>query len=246
MLEVVGLSCGYGESRVVHNVDFAVGDGGVFALLGANGAGKSSTLMAIAGHVQVHSGRVFYAGADVTAEAPQKRIHRGIALVPEGRRLFADLSVEENLTVGGYHLPKSRESENRQRAFDLFPRLAERRHQKAGSLSGGEQQMLAIGRALMAEPGLLLVDELSLGLMPKAVDLCYGALDRLRQAGLAVLLVEQNTHRALEFADQVCVLESGRPVWRGTAADARNDAALVQAYLGITSNAPARSTYTEA
>jgi branched-chain amino acid transport system ATP-binding protein len=162
-----------------------------------------------------------------------KRVELGLALVPEGRRLFSDLTVAENLTVGGYSHSRADEKRNLARVFELFPRLFERRTQVSASLSGGEQQMLAIGRALMSEPKLLLVDELSLGLMPKMVDLCIGALQRLNKEGLAILLVEQNTNRALEVADRVCVLASGRSVFTGSAEAARRDVDLLHSYTSV-------------
>ena len=159
---------------------------------------------------------------------------RGVALVPEGRRVFADLSVDDNLTVGG-HLRDSAELEtNRESVYTTFPRLAERRSQLAGSLSGGEQQMLAIGRAVMASPTVLLVDELSLGLMPKMVDECYRVIDALREQGLLIVLVEQSTQRALDVADQVVVMESGRRSWQGSGLEARQNPSIVGAYLGTT------------
>jgi branched-chain amino acid transport system ATP-binding protein len=157
---------------------------------------------------------------------------RGVALVPEGRRVFADLSVEDNLTVGG-HLQNLGELEaNRDNVYTTFPRLAERRSQLAGSLSGGEQQMLAIGRAVMASPTVLLVDELSLGLMPKMVDECYRVIDALKDQGLLIMLVEQSTQRALDVADQVVVMESGRSSWQGSGLEARQNPSIVGAYLG--------------
>jgi branched-chain amino acid transport system ATP-binding protein len=233
MLRLEGMSCGYGPMVAVHELSLHVPEGAIFALLGANGAGKSSTIMSIAGHVAVTGGAITFAGEDITSLAPQHRVGRGIAIVPEGRRLFSDLSVEENLTVGGYSRPKAAEASNRDRVYELFPRLAERRRQTSGSLSGGEQQMLAIGRALMAEPTLLMIDEMSLGLMPKAVDLCFQVIERLRTDGITVLLVEQSTVRALAVADWVCVLESGRGVFQGTGAEARDDPALFDTYLGL-------------
>ncbi len=153
----------------------------MFALLGPNGAGKTSTIMAIMGHVDIYAGRIVFDGTDITRRRAVDRVDLGIALVPEGRQLFSDLTVDENLTVGGYARPLARDAAKRDRVFGYFPRLYERRTQLAGSLSGGEQQMLAIGRALMAEPRLLLVDELSLGLMPKMVDLCLDALMKLKR-----------------------------------------------------------------
>ena len=233
MLRLEGLSCGYGRFRAVHGLDLVVPEGSLVALLGANGAGKTSTILCIAGHVAVQEGWLLLDGEDLAAVPARRRVHRGIALAPEGRRLFPDLSVEENLIVGGYSRPKQRATASRERVLTLFPRLGERLGQLAGSLSGGEQQMLAIGRALMAEPRLLMVDELSLGLMPKMVELCFEALAALKRDGLTILLVEQNTARALEVADQVTVLESGRAVWQGAAAAAQEDPALIEAYLGL-------------
>jgi branched-chain amino acid transport system ATP-binding protein len=233
VLRLERLCCGYGAFRAVHELSLEIAQGTVFALIGANGAGKSSTLMAIAGHVAVQSGRIVLADADLTAAPARKRVRAGIGLVPEGRRLFPDLTVADNLALGGYARPKARLARNRESVLELFPRLAERLDQAAGSLSGGEQQMLALGRALMAEPRLLLIDELSLGLMPKMIDACYAALARLKAAGLTILLVEQSTTRALAIADQVCVLESGRAVWQGSGQEARNDPAMIDAYLGL-------------
>jgi branched-chain amino acid transport system ATP-binding protein len=232
MLKVENLSCGYGSVRAAHNVNFDIAAGSVLALLGPNGAGKTSTIMAIMGHVDVYKGRVVHEGQDITRRRAIDRAALGISLVPEGRQLFSDLSVDENLTVGGYSRPMKRDAAKRDRVFGYFPRLHERRGQLAGSLSGGEQQMLAIGRALMAEPRLLLVDELSLGLMPKMVDLCLDALMRLKREGLTILLVEQNTARALDVADRVCVLSSGAQVYEGTAAEAKAAGSLFSTFLG--------------
>ena len=162
-----------------------------------------------------------------------ERVRKGLAISPEGRRLFKDLSVEDNLRVGGVIHPTSFYAKDRERVLTLFPRLGERLNSLAGNLSGGEQQMLAIGRALMTRPKLIMIDELSLGLMPKVIDQCYQALKLLRSEGMTVLLVEQNTERALATADDVCVLESGATVWRGSAVDARNDPTLAAAYLGL-------------
>ncbi|MEE8546319.1 MAG: ABC transporter ATP-binding protein [Alphaproteobacteria bacterium] len=233
MLRLEALSCGYGAMRAVHGLDLEVTPGSIFALIGANGAGKSSTIMAVAGHVEVQEGRVVLDGEDITHRPPRQRAALGIALVPEGRRLFPDLSVDENLTIGGYLRPKAELEASRARVRDLFPWLAERRAQRAGSLSGGEQQMLAIGRALMAEPKLLLIDEISLGLMPKAIDICFEVIARLKRQGMTILVVEQSTRRALAVADRVCVLESGRAVYQGSGEEARNDPALIDAYLGL-------------
>ncbi|MDH3413652.1 MAG: ABC transporter ATP-binding protein [Gammaproteobacteria bacterium] len=233
MLRLESLSCGYGQFCAVHELSLQVEQGSVFALVGANGAGKSSTIMAIAGHVGVQGGRIVLDAHDITTMPIRDRVRAGIAIVPEGRKLFPDLSVEENLMVGGYTRSRGQAENTKTKVFDLFPRIAERRKQTAGSLSGGEQQMVAIGRGLMAEPKLLMIDEVSLGLMPKMVDICYQAIRRLEQEGMTILLVEQSTKRALEISHQVCVLESGRAVWQGPATEARDDPALIEAYLGM-------------
>ncbi|RJR47951.1 MAG: ABC transporter ATP-binding protein [Desulfobacteraceae bacterium] len=242
MLRLESLSCGYGPVRAVHDLSFEVEKGALFALLGPNGAGKTSTIMAIMGHVDVQAGRIFFESEEMTGRPAMDRVKEGIAVVPEGRLLFTDLSVDENLIVGGYALPRSEYAENRERVFSLFPRLAERHKQIAGSLSGGEQQMLAIGRALMSKPKFLLVDELSLGLMPKMVDLCFEALLTLKRNGLTILLVEQNTARALDIADEVCILASGRLVYRGSSGEAKEKQGLFETYLGVVCEASASSS----
>jgi branched-chain amino acid transport system ATP-binding protein len=233
LLDVENFSCGYGEMVAVRDLSFTIEPGQILALLGPNGAGKTSTMLAIMGHVQIKAGSLQVDGTDITRRPALRRAGLGLALVPEGRRLFSDLSVAENLTVGGYSHSRVDEKRNLARVLELFPRLSERRHQLAASLSGGEQQMLAIGRALMSQPRLLLVDELSLGLMPKMIDLCIEALQKLNKEGLAILLVEQNTSRALDLADQVCVLASGRSVFHGPAETARRDVDLLHSYFGI-------------
>jgi branched-chain amino acid transport system ATP-binding protein len=238
MLRLEGLSCGYGLMRAVHSLDLEVSEGRITALLGANGAGKSSTIMCIAGHVKVREGRVLLGGEDITGLSPMERVRRGISLAPEGRRLFTSLTVKENLIVGGYSLPKERARAAMERVLAIFPRLAERLGQSAGSLSGGEQQMLSIGRALMTEPRLLMIDELSLGLMPKMIDICYEAIGELQKGGLTILLVEQSTQRALEVADDVLVMESGRKVWQGAAAEAKESCLLIDALLGLQGGSP--------
>jgi branched-chain amino acid transport system ATP-binding protein len=232
MLKLEHMSCGYGAMQAVHDISFDLPAGSLLALLGPNGAGKTSTIMAIMGHVNVGAGHILFEGQDIAPRRVVDRVALGIALVPEGRQLFSDLSVDENLTIGGYARSKTHDRTNRDKVFGLFPRLYERRSQIAGSMSGGEQQMLAIGRALMAEPRLLLVDELSLGLMPKMVDLCLDVLTQLKREGLTILLVEQNTASALDIADDVCVLSSGVVVFQGKAADAKADHALFASFLG--------------
>ncbi|MBT2324344.1 ABC transporter ATP-binding protein [Variovorax paradoxus] len=232
MLEVDRLSCGYGAAVVLHELSLTVQRGEIVSLIGPNGAGKTSTLQCIAGHVRATSGSVRFAGRAITALAPQARVRAGIAISPEGRKLFGDMTVRENLLVGGYTRPGRAAAHNMQRVLEIFPRLQERFGSMGRTLSGGEQQMVAIGRALMAEPQLILIDELSLGLMPKNVDICYAALGQLKQQGLGVLLVEQNLSKALAFSDRVYVLDSGRLVWSGSAEAARARGDLAATILG--------------
>ncbi len=233
LLTLEEVSCGYGNMQMVTEVNLAVEKGSVTAILGANGAGKSSLIMALAGHVTVTSGHMIYDKTPINHLSPMERVKQGIALSPEGRRLFKDLSVKENLVVGGYTTAKERFEKNMDKVMAMFPRLGERLPQKAGSLSGGEQQMLAIGRALMADPRLLMVDELSLGLMPKAIDICYEAIQDLNKAGMTILLVEQSTQRAIEASDAVLVLESGNTVWQGTAEEAAQSTEMIDSILGL-------------
>jgi branched-chain amino acid transport system ATP-binding protein len=244
MLELRALTCGYGQFRAVSGLSLTVAGGEVCALVGANGAGKSSTIMAIAGHVQLHGGAILLGGEDISALPARLRVGRGIALAPEGRRLFHDLTVRENLVVGGLTRPRARESANVDAVLSIFPRLKHKVEQLAGTLSGGEQQMVAIGRALMAEPKLLMIDELSLGLMPLVVDLCYEAIATLKQRGIGILLVEQNTQRVFDVADRIYVLDSGRKVWEGVAAEARGNQELIDAFLGLKNAEPVSSSGT--
>ena len=233
MLELTGFACGYGLVQAVEALDLSVPTGKITALLGPNGAGKTSTIMAIAGHVEVQRGRVVFENEDLSGLSPAARTRRGIALAPEGRRIFPDLTVAENLVVGGYTQTVANARHTEESVLALFPRLRDRYRQRAGLLSGGEQQMLAIGRALMARPRLLMIDELSLGLMPAMVDLCMQALLDLKQRGIAVLLVEQNTLRALAVADRVVVLVAGRKAYEAEGGQARRDPALVDSFLGL-------------
>jgi branched-chain amino acid transport system ATP-binding protein len=232
MLELKGLRCGYGSLEAVHGIDLVVPQGQITALIGPNGAGKSSTLMAIMGHVKVLGGSIEFQGKSIGGLSPAQRTRLGLAIAPEGRRIFHDLSVRENLIVGGYLLDRADSSAREAEVLRLFPRLAERARQQAGSLSGGEQQMLAIGRALMAGPSVLLVDELSLGLMPKVVDDIFSALIQLKGQGLTVLLVEQNIQRVLVDADWVAVLTAGRLAHCGPAAEVGSHKDLASMLLG--------------
>ena len=233
ILEIDNLETHYGKIHALRGISFSVKAGEIVTLLGANGAGKSSTILCIAGHVAVMGGRILYKEKDITHATPMERVAAGIAVVPEGRRLFPNLTVEENLVVGGYSQPRGLTRKGIDRVLALFPRLGERLGQVAGSLSGGEQQMLSIGRAMMSQPEMLLIDELSLGLMPKIIDICYEAITELKRKGLTILLIEQSTQRALDVADRVCVLESGKVVWKDTAEKARDNAGLIDALLGL-------------
>ena len=233
MLKVENLSAGYGDIIAVRDLSFSLERGQVLAFLGANGAGKSSTLMCLMGLVEQKSGTIKMDGRDITATKVEARISSGLAIVPEGRRIFPDLSVHENLIVGGHVVSAKIMTDGIDYVYTVYPRLAERRNQAAGSLSGGEQQMLAMGRALISQPQLLIVDELSLGLMPKVVDECYAVLQTLKQNNIGVLLVEQNTERALSVADKIRVLEAGNLTWSGSATDAKNNNSLWQSLMGI-------------
>lgn len=240
MLAVHNLTCAYGDVVAARDISFNVAAGEITALVGANGAGKSSTLFSIMGLVPLARGSVAVDGVDITRVPSWERVHHGVAIVPEGRRVFAELSVDENLLVGGHSLARKQLRRNRQRAFDLFPRLGERRKQRAGSLSGGEQQMLAVARALLSEPRVLLIDELSLGLMPSVVDECYAVVRQLKADGVAVLLVDQNTERAVSTADQVCMMEAGTLVWHGEGEDPHLDEMIERFILtsGVATRGP--------
>ena len=236
MLSVSQLTCGYGDMIAVHEISFDVSAGKIFGLIGANGAGKSATILALAGVIETKSGSIELNGQDITRLPLHQRVNTGIALVPEGRRVFADLTVLENLIVGATRMDKNGLNSGLEQVFEVFPKIEERQKQLAGSLSGGEQQMLAIARALMADPSVLLIDELSLGLMPIVVDECYQVLEELTKKDLAIVLVEQSTERVQQVADSVSVLETGRVVWSGTGEDAVKDNSIVEAYLGLKGN----------
>ena len=234
---MTGLSARYGAVAALRAVSLEVRAGELVALIGANGAGKSTLLRAIAGLVAPAAGRVALDGRDVTGQAPEAMIRAGVALVPERRRVFAPLTVLDNLELGGYALPRGRDFRSRleagvEEAYRLFPVLRRRRDQLAGTLSGGEQQMLAIGRALMTRPRLLLCDEPSLGLAPLVVAEIMRLLSTLREAGTTILLVEQNARMALRSADRAYVLEVGSVVLSGAATDLLEDDQLKAAYLG--------------
>jgi branched-chain amino acid transport system ATP-binding protein len=240
MLCVEGLASGYGHVPVLRGVDISVARGEVVTLVGANGAGKSTLLKTIVGLVRASTGRVLFGGEDITHVTPERAVRKGIALVPEGRMLFGPLTVEENLRLGGFTVNEGVEAyeKDRRRVFELFPVLAERAGQTAATLSGGEQQMLAVGRALMSRPTLLLLDEPSLGLAPKVIAEIFSTLDRLRADGLTVLLVEQDVKVALKHADRGYVMRSGAVVHSGSSAELLADDHVRLIYLGAWDDAP--------
>jgi branched-chain amino acid transport system ATP-binding protein len=233
MLEVTDLEAGYGLTRVLEGVSLQVAAGEIVAVLGSNGAGKTTLNMAISGLVKPRGGRVVFEGRDITARAPAEIMGAGLIQVPEGRKIFPNLSVRENLELGSYRRAKPNRARNLERVFDTFPRLRERTGQAAGTLSGGEQQMLAIGRGLMAEPRLLILDEPSLGLSPLLVEEMFALIRKLHAEGLAIMLVEQNVAQSLEIAERAYVLENGSFVLSGPAAQVREDPELKRAYLGL-------------
>ncbi len=231
MLEVRDLEVRYGEALAVRGVALTVREGEWVALIGPNGAGKTSLIKALLGLVP-HRGAVRFLGRDLSRRPPWDRARAGLGYVPEGRRLFPKLTVEENLRAGAYTRPEAEVRAGLEEVYALFPRLAERRRQLAGTLSGGEQQMVALGRALMGRPRLLLVDEASWGLMPLAVDLVFQTLARIHREGRAILLVEQNARRALAHAQRAYVMEAGRVVLEGPAARVAQDPRVLESYVG--------------
>ena len=233
LLEVTGLGVGYGGSQVLFDVDLEVGEGELVALIGSNGAGKSTLMKCISGLLPAWSGEVRLQGDVVTVLSPDRILRRGMAHCPEGRRVFPQLTVQENLLVGGHTRPRQELAGSLERMHGLFPRLLERRAQMAGTLSGGEQQMLAIARALMCGPRLLLLDEPSLGLAPVVVDQVLDAVQRIAAEGVTTLLVEQNARLALSVASRAYVLEAGRLVMEGTGAELAKDESVKRAYLGL-------------
>ena len=234
LLEVDNLHVAYGGIQALRGVSFAVDEGQVITLIGANGAGKTTTLRAISGLVKPTQGNVRFAGKSLLGVAPHRIVARGLSQAPEGRGIFANLSVEENLDIGAYlRTDKAGIAKDREHALTLFPRLRERLQQNAGTLSGGEQQMLAIARALLARPRLLLLDEPSLGLAPQVVALIFQIVKQIAKEGTTILLVEQNAHMALKVADVGHVLEVGTLVKSGPASELAADDAIRKAYLGV-------------
>jgi len=235
LLEVTDLHAGYGKAEVLHGIDLTVHDRQIVALIGPNGAGKTTAMHAVMGLLPARGTRRFE-GADIAGVPTEALVARGLLLVPETRALFADMSVQENLELGAYARPKGRHFGRHfgdmRRVFTIFPRLEERRRQAAGTLSGGERQMLALGRALMGQPRLLLLDEPSLGLAPRIVRDIFRVLEGLRHDGLAIVLVEQNARAALALADEAAVLEMGKITSSGAAATLREDPRILATYLG--------------
>ncbi len=232
-LEVRGLAIAYGRTTAVKGIDLTVPRGQVVCLIGANGAGKTTTLRAISGLVKIRAGAIRLDGTDIAGRRAHRIAALGLLQVPEGRQIFSELSVDDNLTLGAWMVADRAEiARRRDGVLTRFPRLRERLRQLAGSMSGGEQQMLALGRALMGGPRLLLLDEPSMGLAPLFIEEIFAIISDLKREGATILLVEQNASAALEVADYAYVLETGRIVLEGAAADIANDPAVVSAYLG--------------
>jgi branched-chain amino acid transport system ATP-binding protein len=233
LLAIEGLHAGYGATEILRGIDLAVNEGEIVAVLGSNGAGKSTLNRAISGVLRPWRGAIRFADTPIDRARPSAIVASGLVHVPEGRRIFPNMSVRENLDLGCYRRARRQRTENRERVFGIFPRLAERREQSAGTLSGGEQQMLAIGRGLMAAPRLLILDEPSLGLSPLLVEEMFALIRRISSEGIALLLVEQNVVQSLEVAGRAYVLDNGAIVLQGSAAEVRNNPDLRRAYLGM-------------
>jgi branched-chain amino acid transport system ATP-binding protein len=233
MLEVKDLVTGYAGVPILRGVSLTVGPGEVVAVLGANGVGKTTLNRAISGLNAVMSGNIVFEGAVISGLTPPQIVERGLIHVPEGRKIFPNMNVRENLELGSFRRGKPNRARNLERMFDIFPRLRERTEQLAGTLSGGEQQMLAIGRGLMAEPKLLILDEPSLGLSPLLVEELFTLIARIAGEGLSVMLVEQNVVQSLDLASRAYVLENGAVAMQGLASDLKRDPALAKTYLGM-------------
>ena len=232
MLKVEGLNVYYGSIHAIKGVSFEVNQGEIVTMIGANGAGKSTTMNTVAGLLKPKSGSITFEGHDITSTPASKVVSLGLALCPEGRRVFQQMSVRENLEMGGYTRPAGELAASLGQVFEQFPRLKERQRQIAGTLSGGEQQMLAMGRALMSKPKLLMLDEPSMGLAPLLVEQIFEIVLKLNQAGTTILLVEQNAKMALSIADRAYVLETGRITMEGDAKELLNNEQVRKAYLG--------------
>ena len=233
MLEIKDLFVSYGMMEVLHGISLKVEDKELVSVIGPNGAGKSTLIKTVMGLVKPTSGQILYNGQDITNLPAHKRAGLGIGYVPEGRRVFAKLTVEENLRMGAYELKdKKKIAENMDRVYEIFPRMGERKNQLASTMSGGEQQMLAISRALMLSPQMLLIDEVSMGLMPIMVNTCFDVIQKLNGQGITILVVEQNANKALKVAHRGYVLETGNIVLSDTAENLRKDDTVQRAYLG--------------
>ena len=232
MLKVDNINVYYGAIHAIKNVSFQVNEGEIVTLIGANGAGKSTILKTISGLLHTKTGSVSFQDHNLKSAPPHKIVEMGIAHVPEGRRVFSRMSVEENLEMGAFTQPNDSVNAAIEHVYERFPRLKERRKQVAGTLSGGEQQMLAMGRALMSRPKLMMLDEPSMGLAPILVEQIFSIISELRESGVTILLVEQNARKALAIADHACVLERGRVVKRGTGAELAADEEIIASYLG--------------
>lgn len=234
LLELEGVHLSYGRIEALHGIDLTVGEGEIVALIGANGAGKTSTMRAISGLRALSQGRITFAGEDITKLRADQRVRRGLCLAPEGRGIFPGMTVLENLDMGAYtRTDRAATAQDLDRVYGLFPRLAERRRQAAGTLSGGEQQMLAIGRALMARPKLLLLDEPSMGLAPMLIQQIFTIIAEIAEQGTPILVVEQNAQQALSRAHRAYVMETGRIVNSGSGQDLLHDPSVREAYLGV-------------
>ena len=234
MLELANVSASYGSVPAITSVSIRIGEGEAVGLLGTNGAGKSTTLRAISGLVKLSAGRVTFDGVDLRSRSPYRIPELGIAHVPEGRQVFPEMTVQENLEIGAF-VPKAKAERERtmELVYGIFPRLADRRSQLAGTMSGGEQQMLAVGRGLMLKPRLLMLDEPSLGLAPVMVDVTFEKIGEIHKMGTAILLVEQNVSRALSLVQRAYVLESGKVIMHGLSDELANNKQVQAAYLGI-------------
>ena len=233
MLEIKNLFVSYGMMEVLHGISLKVEDKELVSVIGPNGAGKSTLIKTVMGLVKPTSGQILYNGQDITHLPAHKRAGLGIGYVPEGRRVFAKLTVEENLRMGAYELKdKKKIADNIAKVYEIFPRLGERKDQLASTMSGGEQQMLAIGRALMLSPRMLLIDEVSMGLMPIMVNTCFAVIKKLNDGGITILVVEQNANKALKVAHRGYVLETGNIIISDTAENMRKDDTVQKAYLG--------------
>ncbi len=230
MLKVNDINVYYGAIHAIKGVSFEVNDGEIVTLIGANGAGKTTTLQTVSGLLHSRTGSIEFMGENIMGHPAHKLVGKGLAQVPEGRRVFLQMTVEENLEMGAYSQPKSTVASGLERAYELFPRLSERRRQVAGTLSGGEQQMLAMGRSLISNPKLLMLDEPSMGLAPILVEQIFDIIRNLHKAGTTILLVEQNAQMALSVADRAYVLETGKIVSTGTGAQLLNDESVKKAY----------------